>query len=146
MQIRKYDARDLKALDLIYYESRKASDWLDQARVACGEFQRDTEGESIWVCEERSGLVGFVSAWVQEKLIRHLHVAPHKKGKGFGRSLLWACLDEIGLPAHGKCDSRNIRALQFCRDQGWTMASGGADAQGNYELLLLPPERDRLTF
>lgn len=136
MTIRRFEERDREALRGIYLQTRmKSFSWLEGKHLKLDDFDKDTEGESIWVCEKQAEIVGFVSAQVAGKFIHHLYVLPKFSKNGYGSKLLKACLDSVGYPAQLKCVSENTRALRFYRSKGWHTLSREEDIDGEYHLM-----------
>lgn len=137
MLIRKSEMRDFKNLERLYFHARKKLPWIDQRFVSVNDFRKDTEGETIWVGEIQQDIVAFVSVWIQENFIHHLYLQPGFEGKGYGSQLLASCIEEIGLPARLKCNSKNERALSFYQRLGWKTESSGMGEDGEYQLMVL---------
>lgn len=136
MRTRRFEERDRASARNVYLQSRRATfSWLDPSELELIDFDRDTQGESIWICEDRAEMVGFISAQVTGRFIHHLFVLPEFSRKGFGSKLLKACLAEIGLPARLKCVAKNTQALEFYRSRGWETLSKAEGAEGEYHLM-----------
>lgn len=129
-------AADLPALRRLYLECRQAAaDWFSQDNLALSDFERDTEGEAIWVAEEADRIQGFVAAWLPDNFIHHLYIRPEIQGQGIGSELLDLCLAQIGRPARLKCVTENHRALAFYRARGWQTIDRGMGKDGEYQLM-----------
>ena len=77
MDTRLFAESDRCALREIYLESRtQAFGWMDSSLFSADDFDRDTEGEGIWVATHATGLVGFISAWEPGNFIHNLFVHP----------------------------------------------------------------------
>jgi GNAT superfamily N-acetyltransferase len=127
---------DREALRVVYLESRRhAFDWIDASLIEHGDFDRDTEGERIWVATKKSHPIGFISAWVQGNFVHNLFVHPSMFGKGVGAALLKTCLENLGRPAVLKCVSRNTKAAEFYLSRDWKVASEGEGPDGKYFLM-----------
>lgn len=139
---RTYTEKDREALSHVYLQTRKKIfGWLDTNTLALSDFDKDTKGESIWVCEGDTGVVGFIAAQAPDKYIHHLFVLPEFSGKGIGTRLLKTCLDEIGFPARLKCVSDNTRALAFYHSHGWKTLSRDEGIDGEYHLMEVEDQR-----
>ncbi|MEX1033593.1 MAG: GNAT family N-acetyltransferase [Cellvibrionaceae bacterium] len=133
--IREFVENDREALRAVYLETRRqAFHWLNDEFLR-GDFDKDTEGETIWVCEESGTIAGFVSVWVRVNFIHHLFVLPRFSRLGHGSRLLEVCLNNIGRPARLKCLAANSGALEFYRSKGWRIVSEGVSTGGEYYLL-----------
>ncbi len=74
MDTRLFSECDRNALRKIYLHSRKhAFDWMDSSLYKEDDFDRDTEGEKIWVATNGSKPVGFISVWEPDNFIHHLY-------------------------------------------------------------------------
>tara|TARA_R110002049_G_scaffold161450_13_gene327030 strand:+ start:2510 stop:2914 length:405 start_codon:yes stop_codon:yes gene_type:complete len=128
--------QDLPALQRIYLQTRAEKfHWLDQADLRTSDFERDTEGERIWVAETARQIVGFASVWEQENFVHHLFVLPSHAGKKIGSALLATCLQNMGRPAQLKCMTANADALRFYQTLGWQTIDRGVTVHGEYQLL-----------
>ena len=136
MDTRLFNESDRKALREIYLQSRMhAFDWMDSYLFKADDFDRDTEGEIIWVATNGTNPVGFISVWEPDNFIHHLFVHPKVKGQGIGSALLNECLNNIGRPAALKCKQQNIKARDFYLSKGWKKVSDGNGPDGKYLLM-----------
>lgn len=134
--IRSFTDSDRKSLQHVYLKTRKLHfTWLDVSSLKLSDFERDTEGECIWVCEKNGAAVGFIAAQVPNNFIHHLFVLPQFAGIGVGSALLQSCLNEIGLPAQLKCVTENTQALNFYVSKGWKSLSQAIGSDGEYHLM-----------
>jgi len=134
--IRPFREHDRAGLRVLYLEARvQAFVWLDTSRFREEDFDRDTEGERIWVAVCDGTPAGFVAAWEAENFIHSLYVAPRMAGRGVGTALLTHCLSRIGRPATLKCLTRNILARDFYLRRQWLIVSGGEGTDGAYLLM-----------
>ena len=136
IETRFFTEKDRCALQKIYLESRKNTfDWMDDSLFNANDFDRDTDGECIWVATIENHPIGFISAWEPENFIHNLFVHPSNTGKGVGSALLRACLNKIGRPASLKCLGENIGARNFYLSKGWKIVSYGDGPDGKYQLM-----------
>lgn len=136
MAVREFIESDRNSLRSVYLETRRqVFSWLDGDSLELDDFDKDTEGERIWVYELSNGIVGFVSIWEPEDFIHHLFILPEFSGRGFGSQLLVACMANMNQPAKLKCASQNINALKFYRSKGWCTLSKGISSDGEYQLM-----------
>ena len=127
---------DRCALREIYLETRmRTFVWMDRSLFRADDFDRDTEGEIIWVATYATKTVGFISVWETENFIHNLFVHPKLAGQGIGSALLNECLNNIGRPAVLKCLAQNIKARDFYLSKGWRIVSGGDSPDGQYLLM-----------
>jgi len=126
---------DTPALRELYLASRRGNfTWLDTARFRPGDFDRDTEGEAISVAVDRRRVIGFISLWLEDNFVHHLHVDRAHGGKGVGRALLDAGLARLAMPATLKCMTLNSRAVKFYAANGWRIREAGSGPEGPYYL------------
>ncbi|MEZ5589608.1 MAG: GNAT family N-acetyltransferase [Gammaproteobacteria bacterium] len=136
IKIRPRAMSDLNALREIYLESRKnAFDWMDSTEFSLEDFDRDTEGELIWVALRDDKPVGFISVWAPENFIHNLFIHPSALRQGIGSALLSVCLNNIGRPATLKCLIQNADARAFYLSKGWEIASEDDGPDGEYHLM-----------
>lgn len=136
MDTRPFAESDRFALREIYLQARiHAFDWMDGTLFRADDFDRDTEGEIIWVATNVTDPVGFISVWEPKNFIHNLFVHPKVIGKGVGSALLNECLKHIGRPASLKCGTQNIKARDFYLSKGWHIVSNGKGPDGKYHLM-----------
>lgn len=134
--VRQVGSGDTSSLQGVYLRTRAEKfHWLNSSDLRASDFERDTDGERIWVAEMQGRIVGFVSVWEPDNFIHHLFVLPEYSGQKIGSALLAACLEVIGRPAQLKCVSANLEALQFYLAKGWKTISKGFSADGEYHLM-----------
>lgn len=122
--VRPYCSGDADSLSQIYLKCRlEAFHWMPPETFELTDFQRDTQGEVIFVAVENSLQVGFISVWMQDNFIHHLFVDSAHHGKGIGRLLLAEALKNMGRPARLKCVVRNSKACKFYEANGWQVES-----------------------
>ncbi|EOG7766906.1 GNAT family N-acetyltransferase, partial [Vibrio parahaemolyticus] len=62
MKITRLQSHHLDAVSKLYLESRLATfTWLDTVKFDLSDFERDTDGENVWVAVESNEIVGFIS-------------------------------------------------------------------------------------
>lgn len=133
MHTRRFAESDRPALRRVYLETRvQAFDWMDTSSFAEDDFDRDTDGETIWVAADAECLLGFVSVWEPDNFIHNLFVHPGSARQGVGSALLSTCLREIGRPAVLKCLTQNARAKEFYLAKGWRVVADGDSSDGPY--------------
>jgi ribosomal protein S18 acetylase RimI-like enzyme len=136
--VREMQPGDTTELQFVYLETRREKfNWLDCEEVSAGDFERDTEGEKVWVAEKEGRVVGFVAVWEPDHFIHHLFILPSFAGQRIGSELLATCLGVIGRPAQLKCLSANVEALSFYRAKGWRTIEMGESSDGEYHLMQL---------
>ncbi len=141
MDIRKYTESDRNRLREIYFESRKhVFSWLNISLFSQLDFDRDTQGEVIWVAILANCPIGFISLWEPDNFIHHLFIHPDFVGRGAGTALLRVCLSEIGQTITLKCSKSNIKAKEFYLSKGWRVLSEGEGLDGKYELMAIDNE------
>lgn len=136
MRVREMRQGDVPALQAVYFQTRSEKfHWIESSRFRVADFERDTEGEAVWVAEWDGSPVGFVSVWRPENFIHHLFVLPGFARKGIGSALLSVCLETIGRPARLKCVVVNHDAIAFYKARGWQIESTAEGADGPYHLM-----------
>lgn len=109
--------------------------WLPkQARVT--NFAASSEGEHVYVASSQDGrVIGFISVYVEESFVHHLHVHAGFRNKGVGRLLLASLQDWLPAPWRLKCVRKNRRALDFYLRNDWREVSCGESEDGAYAIL-----------
>ena len=135
MEIIRFQSHHLDAVKKLYLGSRLATfKWLDTVEFELSDFERDTEGESLWVAIESNKVVGFVSIWEPDNFIHHLFVSPGNLRGGVGLKLL-----DLAKQRHPslslKCLSKNGNATEFYLSQGFTIAETVDDGAASYHLM-----------
>ncbi|MCS0326672.1 GNAT family N-acetyltransferase [Vibrio diabolicus] len=135
MEIIRFQSHHLNAVKKLYLESRLVTfTWLDTVEFDLSDFERDTEGESIWVAIESNKVVGFVSIWAPENFIHHLFVSPRNLRGGVGLKLL--DLAKQKYPSLSlKCLSQNGNATEFYLSQGFIIAETVDNGAESYHLM-----------
>ncbi len=136
MDTRLFAESDRCALRELYLATRiHGFGWIDSSLFRADDFDRDTEGELIWVATFSHNSVGFISVWEPENFIHNLFVHPKVAGQGVGSALLNKCLNHIGRPAVLKCVAQNTKARDFYLSKGWKIVSDGDGPDGKYLLM-----------
>lgn len=136
MAIREFIEEDRFSLRNVYLETRlERFTWLNGDSLKLEDFDKDTEGERIWVCECSKKVIGFISIWEPDNFIHHLFIQTEFSRRGYGSQLLEICMATIGRPAKLKCVSQNTSALQFYKSKGWRTISKGVSPDGEYQLM-----------
>jgi len=70
--IREMRQDDVDPLKEVYFQTRSQTfGWLSKQAIGPDDFEKDTEGERIWVAELEEKVVGFISVWEPENFIHH---------------------------------------------------------------------------
>lgn len=134
---------DTNVLAELFLECRRdAFHWLDAEIFQLSDFQKQTEGERVFVAEEGGELVGFISVWEKDAFIHHLFVSPRFQRRGIGTMLVKSLYSWLPLPYTLKCDAKNEQALAFYQTTGWQETGKGCGEHGEY--ILLAHSRNRL--
>ena len=89
MSVRLFIEKDRDSSRHVYLESgRLIFNWLSPELLQAEDFDKDTEGEKIWVYESENKIVGFISVCEPDNFIHHLFVLPEFSNCGYG-SKLW---------------------------------------------------------
>lgn len=128
MTIRPHRDTDIATLSRIYLDARRETFmWVAPDLFALADFERDTEGEEIYVAETAGQVTGFVSLWVPEPFIHHLYVDENHRGRGIGSALLTHAVRRLPFPIRLKTPKRNTRAIDFYLRAGWSKTAEGDD-------------------
>ena len=120
IQIREMTTQDKPRLRELYLTSRRTTFYWDDPEIMhIEDFDRDTEGECVFVAESQQSIVGFISLYVPESFIHCLFVDERFTGCGIGHLLLKEAKNQLQFPLHLKCLSRNTPALAFYEKEGW---------------------------
>lgn len=105
---------DYPQLREIYLASRRQSfHWVKAEDMDLHDFDQDTQDEQIFIAEENSKILGFISLYVPDRFIHLLFVHPEAAGQGAGDLLLKQAIKVLGTPITLKCVSENHNALSF---------------------------------
>ncbi len=128
-------AADRAAMARIYHHCLASAAWMPPEVAAVADFDRDTEGERLFVMESAGRVIGFISIWEPESFIHHLYVDPEAQGRGVGPGLLTGLQRHVSPPWRLKCSCDNHRAHQFYLRQGWLERETGDSDTGPYWLM-----------
>jgi GNAT superfamily N-acetyltransferase len=129
---------DREALSSLYQRCRMLAEWMPAFERARGDFDRDTNGETLFVAVGEGGdLDGFVAVWEPDSFIHHLYVRPEARRQGVASALLDALAGHFALPWRLKCVRLNTVALDFYSRRGWQEVGAGKGVQGHYAVLEL---------
>lgn len=138
MEITEYRAEHQFRLEQIYLNSRQdAFNWVDTHHYQLSDFVKDTQGERVWVAQEREDVLGFIAVWGADCFIHHLYVDKRVYRQGIGEKLLQRVRQVYPAPLKLKCLCQNQRAINFYRSQGFSTLSEGNDDLGAYVLMQL---------
>lgn len=131
-----YQTEYTNALRLVYQQARQvAFPWADPHSLQLLDFDQVIQDETVLVALLQGFPIGFIAWWPPDNFIHSLFVDPLWVQKGVGKSLLQACLQQLGRPAKLKCKVANPRALHFYYSLGWLPVEEGHDQHGSYLLL-----------
>ncbi len=89
MEINEFSASHLESLRKLYLDSRRDSfPWLKTESFRLEDFDRDSQGERIWLSEVLGNVVGFISIWEPDNFVHHLYLATEYRGKVWARCCL----------------------------------------------------------
>ncbi len=132
MEIKEFSACNLESLRKLYLDSRRDSfPWLKADSFRIEDFDRDSQGERIWLSEVLGNVAGFISIWEPDNFIHHLYVATEYQGQGVGSMLLNCAKMKYGNLSL-KCMVQNQKALNFYLSQGFEIVSQVDDELGGY--------------
>jgi GNAT superfamily N-acetyltransferase len=132
--IRPFQPADRAACARIYVQARRvAFHWCPPDMFTEGEFDRDSEGETIFVAEMDGAVCGLLSIWTPDHFIHLLFVDPAMHRRGIGAALLRHAEREFSTWGWLKCQSGNVRALEFYTRMGWKVGGGGVNDLGPWQ-------------
>ncbi|SJL84625.1 GNAT family N-acetyltransferase [Vibrio palustris] len=135
MQIIPLQPQHLDEIKQLYLESRLATfTWLDTSLFELSDFERETEGEDIWVACESNEVLGFISIWAPDSFIHHLYVKPSNLRIGIGLTLLNFAKQHYSHLSL-KCFTQNSRAIDFYLAQGFTVGERVDKAAESYYVM-----------
>ncbi|EIA3186963.1 GNAT family N-acetyltransferase [Vibrio parahaemolyticus] len=135
MEIIKFQSHHLDAVKKLYRDSRLATfTWHDSVLFELSDFERDTEGEDIWVASKSNEILGFISIWEPDNFIHHLFVSPRNLRSGVGLKLLDFAKQRYSNLSL-KCLTKNSNAIGFYRSQGFTIVETVDDGAESYHLM-----------
>lgn len=138
VHIRPRTPEDTQALRHLYFSERTAlfsgfnPDWF-----LAHDFDKDTQGEKIFVATVHEQIVGFISVWEADPFVHHLYVTAQYQGKGIGKRLHDTAISVLKRPVILKCLKRNAKAIVFYSTLGWVLEGKGMDDFGEYVLFTL---------
>ena len=142
MEIIGYQHSDLESLRQLYFESRlNTFTWLDSTEFELNNFDRDSDGEQIWVARDAGEIVGFISIWKPESFIHNLFVSPHHLRSGIGSTLLDFSKQRYSVLSL-KCLIENKNAVNFYQSQGFKVASTVNNGPESYHLMTFKNKKD----
>lgn len=135
MEIASFQTHHFDAVRQIYLASRIATfTWLDTSTYELSNFERDTQGEAVWVAVECDEVVGFVSVWEADCFVHHLFVGPDKLNKGIGSTLL-SFVKRRYSSLSLKCLIQNSHAVAFYLSQGFEIKETVDNGSESYHLM-----------
>ncbi|HAS6882724.1 TPA: GNAT family N-acetyltransferase [Vibrio parahaemolyticus] len=135
MEIIKFQSHHLDSVKRLYRDSRLATfTWQDSTLFELSDFNRDTEGEDIWVASKSNEILGFISIWEPDNFIHHLFVSPSNLRSGVGLKLLGFAKQRYSNLSL-KCLTQNSNAIGFYRSQGFTIVETVDDGAESYHLM-----------
>ncbi|MDL2404657.1 GNAT family N-acetyltransferase [Rhizobium calliandrae] len=133
--IRPACVRDMDVLADIYLRVRRITFlWVDPGDFHAADFVIHTQGERIFVCEDRNGVIaGFLTLWEPDDFIHMLYILPEFQGFGAGKALLAALPEWPNRRYRLKCLVKNTRAIAFYRTLGFKIIGDGSSPEGDYK-------------
>jgi len=140
MEIKIFHSVNIDALRQLYLDARVSTfTWLNTQDFKLLDFDKDTEGEQIWVAVEEDEIVGFISIWSAENFIHHLYVRSENIGRGIGSALLAEAKQHFsGLSL--KCQVENKSAIAFYSSKGFIIDSTVDKGLESYHLMTFDVE------
>ena len=136
MEITKMRESNLPMLSMLYLDVRKATfSWLNTDNYLLSDFERDTEGESIYVAMDGEKILGFISIWDADNFIHHLYVSTNAQDQNIGSKLIDFAISLNPKPLSLKCMAKNERAILFYEKNGFAKENKVMDSSGGYYLM-----------
>ena len=133
-----YKPQHTTELRRIFLEARQlAFPWIDASTFKLLDFDEAIQGEILLVALNHNMPIGFIAWWPPDNFVHSLFIDPSFIGRGVGKLLLQACLEQIGRPASLKCLKANKKALGFYHSQGWEISTEGESPDGPFYLLTI---------
>ncbi|MFS8111327.1 N-acetyltransferase [Rhizobium jaguaris] len=134
--------RDTDVLADIYLRVRRITFlWVDPREFHNTDFVIHTQGERIFVCEDRNGTIaGFMALWEPDDFIHMLYIEPAFQGLGAGKALLAALPEWPKRRYRLKCLVKNTLAMAFYRTLGFEIVGDGSSPEGDYKDMRLSGE------
>ena len=131
--LRRAEATDSPQCASIFLEGRRdAFPWCPRELFHWHDYYECVKGDQVWIAEAEGRVIGFVSASLAERMICNLFILAGWRSRGIGSRLLACALVELGGVVRLRCASRNLRARQFYRRNGWVEAAGGPAGEGDF--------------
>ncbi|MDE1477658.1 GNAT family N-acetyltransferase [Xenorhabdus bovienii] len=143
MEITVFYPEHIEALRILYLESRKVTfTWLNTDNYQLTDFDKDTEGEMIYIAVENGKVLGFISVWVQNHFIHHLYVSTESHRCGIGTQLLDFVKSKYPHQLSLKCLVKNHKAVNFYEFNGFIKKAKSSDElAGNYYLMVFSDQK-----
>lgn len=141
IKIRKANSEDTNQLEKLFLDIRQATfTWENPNKFKLDDYQKSTEGETIFLAEDNKQIVGFISVWEHDSpaFLHHLYVSKSHQRQGIGHLLIQSISSAIPPPYKLKCIVKNENALRFYLKNGWSIVGNGISEDGDYLLLELP--------
>ena len=127
---------DAAAVQTIFERALLDADWLPPGAQPDTDFQRNAQGEAVYVAVAPDGRIsGVIAVYVAGAFIHHCYVAASAQRQGVGRALLQSLDGWLPRPWRLKCVVVNARARAFYASQGWTETERAMGSQGEYVVL-----------
>ena len=135
MKIRTPKQKDIPYLESLFQLTRqKTFEGRPKESFQIGDYKRSTVDDEVWVAEESSFIVGFISIYPPENFIHNLFIHPDYQKLGFGTNLLHKAESYLKHPMFLKIALDNLKASSFYIKHGWYQVSIHKDAEEPYAL------------
>jgi GNAT superfamily N-acetyltransferase len=143
--IREAIAADTAAVADIFLTVRQQTFyWIDAHTFHLSDFEKQTEGERIFVAVIPTGdIVGFMAVWENARFIHHLFILPSYQRQGVGQQLVASLFAWLPLPYLLKCLVQNVTAQAFYNKNGWQQLEVG-NMDGEEFILYELTEKSRI--
>ena len=109
--------QDVPLCAQIWWAENKRFLWQDPKEIH--DFYQQIEGETLFVAEYTSAVVGFISVYAPNSFVHHLFVHQKYSRLGIGSALLNHVAERFQKPMTLKCVTWNLSACLFYQQNGW---------------------------
>ena len=135
ISIRRAKHEDIQQLEILFQFTRQetfASRPNNEFQI--GDYQKSTADDEVWVMEENTAIIGFVSVYSADNFIHNLFIHPSHQRCGKGTQLLQIAEKNLERPMTLKVAMDNLRVCSFYEKHGWYQASIHQDTAEPYML------------
>lgn len=118
--IRRDSPKDIEQLKKLFLITRLNTFIYDPPeKFKLDDYINSVNGEEVWVAEQDTIIVGFVSMWLEDNFIHNLFVHPNWQDRGIGKRLLEKAEERLQPPMELRVRIENLKACNFYQKHGW---------------------------